>query len=159
MMRKQGDYSLLLLLSFCNRELLKILKEDDQLGFLNLLEDNYLTILCWFLPYTNMNHKHTYVLSVLNLLPTSHPSRWSQSTRFELTRFEHQIEWISHSANSHWLSILHMITYMFQYYSLSSSHPLLPSLCSQVRSLCLCLHCRDWHFRKKDSGGLEKRVD
>ena len=33
-MRKQGGNSLLLLLSFCNRELLKILKEDDQTGIL-----------------------------------------------------------------------------------------------------------------------------
>ena len=32
------------------------------------------------------------------------------------------------TANSHWLSILHMVMYMFQYRSLKSSHPLPSSL-------------------------------
>ena len=34
-----------------------------------------------------------------------------------------------------------MIMCMFQYYSLHSSHLLLPPLCPQVCSLCLCLCC------------------
>ena len=34
-------------------------------------------------------------------------------------------------------SILHMVMYMFQCYSLNSSHPFLPPLCPQV---CLCQH-------------------
>ena len=33
---------------------------------------------------------------------------------------------VSHTANSHWLSILHMVVYMFPCYFLRSSHPLLP---------------------------------
>ena len=33
---------------------------------------------------------------------------------------------LSHTANSHWLSILHMIVYMCPWYCLHSSHPLLP---------------------------------
>ena len=32
---------------------------------------------------------------------------------------------LHHVSNSHWLSILHMEAFMFQYYSLKSSHPLL----------------------------------
>ena len=44
-------------------------------------------------------------------------------------------------ANSHWLSVLHMVIYMFQCPSLHSSHPLLSPLCPQVCSLCLHLHC------------------
>ena len=48
---------------------------------------------------------------------------------------------LHHTANSHWLSVLHMVTYMFQCYSLYSSHPLLPTLCSQIRFLYLHLHC------------------
>ena len=36
------------------------------------------------------------------------------------------LDFLCHAANSHWLSILHMVMYMFQYYSLKSSHPLPP---------------------------------
>ena len=62
----------------------------------------------------------------------SHPSRLSQ--RSDLIS-------VHNTANSHWLSVLHMIIYMFQCSSLNSSHPLLPPLCPQVCSLCLCLFC------------------
>ena len=62
----------------------------------------------------------------------SHSSRLSQSTRLS---FLHQ------RANSHLLSILHMVRCMFPCCSLHSSHPLLPPLCPEVCSLCLCLHC------------------
>ena len=48
---------------------------------------------------------------------------------------------LCHTANSHWLSILHLAVYMFPCYSLNLSHPLLPTLCPQVCSLCLHLHC------------------
>ena len=37
---------------------------------------------------------------------------------------------LDHTENSHLLSILHMVMYMFQCYSLYSSHPLLPSIMS-----------------------------
>ena len=68
------------------------------------MEHNCFTVLFWFLSHTTMsiNHKHTYVLFVLNLPSTSHripPPRLSQSTRSELP---------SHTANSYWISILHM---------------------------------------------------
>ena len=39
---------------------------------------------------------------------------------------------LCHTANSHWLSVLHMIVYIFQCYSFSSSLLLLPLLCPQV---------------------------
>ena len=65
------------------------------------------------------SHRYTYVLPFLNLPPTSHsvppPPMWSQSS-------------LPHTANSHWLFSLHMLIYMFQYYSLNSSHPLLPQV-------------------------------
>ena len=70
-----------------------------------------------------------YVPSFLNLLPISlpiSPSRWSQSTTFELPVAQ---------------QILHRVMYIFQCYSLHSSHPLLPALCPQVYSLCLHLCC------------------
>ena len=38
------------------------------------LNNNYFTMLCWFLPYINMiSHKYTYVPSLVNLSPTLHP--------------------------------------------------------------------------------------
>ena len=48
---------------------------------------------------------------------------------------------LHHTANSHWLSILHMVMCMFPCCSLNSSLPLLPPLCPQVCFLCLCLLC------------------
>ena len=53
-------------------------------------------------------------------LPTptsSHPSRLSQSPGFNS---------LHHTANFHWLSILHMVVYMFPWYFLHLSHPLIP---------------------------------
>ena len=43
--------------------------------------------------------------------------------------------------NLHWSSILHMVIYMFQCYSLKSSHPRLLPQSSKVCSLRLCLFC------------------
>ena len=48
---------------------------------------------------------------------------------------------LHHAPNSYRLSILHMVMYMLQYYSLKSSHHLLP-LSKIVCSLCICLLCR-----------------
>ena len=63
--------------------------------------------------------------------PTPSHSRLSQSTSSDS---------LPHTADSHWLSILHMVMYIFHYYSLNSSYTLLPPLCPQVSSLCLCLY-------------------
>ena len=38
-----------------------------------LLEDNYFTVLYWFLSYINMNQPYLYTTSLLNLPPTSYP--------------------------------------------------------------------------------------
>ena len=46
---------------------------------------------------------------------------------------------LQHTANSYWLSILHLVMYMFQCSSLKSSHILLPLLCPKFCSLCLSL--------------------
>ena len=73
---------------------------------------------------TWFSHRYIYAPPSWTSLPLpipSHPSRLSQSTRFSS---------LCHTANSHWLSILHMVMYMFQCYSLYSSHPLLPSIMS-----------------------------
>ena len=46
-----------------------------------------------------------------------------------------------HASNLHWSSILHMGIYMFQCYSLRSSHPCLLLHSSKVCSLYPCLFC------------------
>ena len=47
----------------------------------------------------------------------------------------------NHRANSHWLSILHMLMYVFKCYFLKLSHPLLLPLSPKVCPLHLCLLC------------------
>ena len=95
-------------------------------GFLKFyfqLEDSYFTILWWFLPYINMNQSLVYTCPVL-LKPSSHlplhptPSRLSQSTSL----------WISCIIQRIPTGYLFYIMYIFQYYSLKSSHPLPPTL-------------------------------
>ena len=54
-----------------------------------------------------------------------------------------------HASNFHWSSILHKVIYMFQCYSLKSSHPRLLPQCPKVCSLHLCflLPCiEDGHY-------------
>ena len=81
------------------------------------MKDNCFTEFCCFLSSINMNQPQVY-LCPLPLEPPSppHPSRLLQRPGLNS---------LSHTANSHWLSILHMVMYMFQCYSLKSSHPLL----------------------------------
>ena len=51
-----------------------------------------------------------------------------------------------HASNLHWSSALHMVIYMFQCYSLRSSHscflPQNPKVCSLSLCLFCCLPCR-----------------
>ena len=94
------------------------------------LEDNCFTILCWFLLYINISHRHMYVPSLGNLPPNSHlipASKLSQSNRA-----------LCYTANSHWLSVLLMAMHMFQCYSLYLPYPLHPPLSPQKYCLCLC---------------------
>ena len=98
------------------------------------MEANYFTILWWFLPYIDMNQP--CVPPFRKPLPPpspSHPSGLSQCTGFECSVFC--------VLNLDWSSGSHMVIYMFQCYSLKSSHtrhlPLSPKVCS----LHLCLFC------------------
>ena len=86
-----------------------------------------------------ISHKYTYILSPPE--PSSHhplslSSRSSQSPGLDS---------LCYIATSHWLSILHVVMYIFQCYSLSSFQPLLTPLCPQVHSLCVCFYscCAD----------------
>ena len=48
---------------------------------------------------------------------------------------------LSHASNLHWRSVSHMTRYMFQCYSLKSSHPRLLPQSSKDCSIHLCLFC------------------
>jgi len=90
-----------------------------------------------FFPYINMNWPQVYVCPP-DPEPTSH-------------FFPHPIPLgcpralalgaLFHTSNLHWPSVLHMIVYMFQCYSLKSSHPCLFPLSPKVCSLHLCFPC------------------
>ena len=54
---------------------------------------------------------------------------------------EHWFWVTTHTSNSHWLSILHVLICMLQCYSLKSSHPFLLPLSPKVRSSRPCLLC------------------
>ena len=53
-----------------------------------------------------------------------------------------------HTSNFHWLSILHMVMYMFRCYCLKSSHPLLLPLSPKVYSYFkTCRLPEKWEFK------------
>ena len=81
---------------------------------------------------TWISHRCTqYPPSWTSFLPPtpSHPAKLSQSTRLSS---------LSHAANSHWLSMLHMAMDIFQCYCLNSSFP--PTPCPPTHSLYLHLY-------------------
>ena len=94
-------------------------------------ELNYFIILWWFLPYIHVNQPwlSLYMCSPSHLpshpIPQGHPSAPALST-------------LSHASNLNWRSISCMVTYMFQCYSLKSSHPRLLPQSPKVCSLHLC---------------------
>ena len=93
------------------------------------METNYFTILWWFLPYIDMNQPQVYMYGTpFPPLSPPHPSGLSQST-------------LPHALSLHWSSISHMVIYMFQCYSLISSHPCLLPHSPIVSSLHLSLFC------------------
>ena len=101
------------------------------------LEANNFTILWWFLPHSHMNQPRVYMCSPswTPLPPPSHPIPQGHPSAPALST-------LPHASNLDWWSISHMIIYMFQCYSLKSSHPRLLPHSPKVCSLSLCLfHC------------------
>ena len=97
------------------------------------MEVNYFTILWWFVPHIDMNHPRVHMwLPIVN--PVLPPSPLGCPRVLALSA-------LLHASNLHWSSILHMVIYMLQCYSLKSSHPLLLPQRSKVCSLHLCLFC------------------
>ena len=112
--------------------------QDLQQPFLKIifiyfsLIDDCSTILVWFLPHSNMTQPLVYVCP-LPLEPPSHLPHIPTPLGCDRT--------LSHTANSHWLSVLlRMLVYTHPCCPLRSSPPL-PRPCPEVCCLCLCLHC------------------
>ena len=84
-----------------------------------LLEDDCLAVLCWFLPYFDMNQPQVYTRRLLPE-PCSH--------LFPIPLGSHRaLGWAPcHRANSHLLSSWYTVMCMFPCSSLNLSHPLLP---------------------------------
>ena len=106
------------------------------------LEDNCFTMLCWFLPYINMNQLRVYTRP-LPREPLSHFP--VHPTLLGCLRPQGSGS-LHHTENPPWLSISYKIMHMFPSCSLSSSHSLLPLLCSQICSLCF--HFYSYHANR-----------
>ena len=86
-------------------------------------------MMTWF------SHKHTYIPSFLNLLPTSQPRPHHTPVGCHSTTLSS----LCYTATSHWLFILHMVACMFQCYSRDTSPSPLPTVFKDC-SLCLCFY-------------------
>ena len=125
------------------------------------MEANYFTILWGFLAYIDLNQPRVHMCPpILNSPPPSsspHPSGVSQSTGFECPASCVELGPVIYFTygnvhvsvlfsqiillNLDWSSISHMVIYVFQCYSLKSSHPHLLPQSPKVCSLRLFLFC------------------
>jgi len=78
--------------------------------------------------YTHVPHPEPLCPLPPHPIPQCHPTAPALST-------------LSHALNLDWWSISHMVIYIFQCYSLKSSHPRLLPQSPKVCSLHLCLFC------------------
>ena len=99
------------------------------------LEANYFTILWCFLPYMNMNQPWVYMCIPHPESPSHPPPHLILlGCPRALT-----LSALLHAWNLHWSSVLHMVIYMLQCYSLKLSHPRLLPQSPKACSLHLCL--------------------
>ena len=86
---------------------------------------------------SNMNQPRVHMCSpILNPFPISFPTHIPLGFSRALA-----LSALLHASNLHWSSVSHMVLYMFQWYSLKSSHPHLLPHSPKVCSLYLCLFC------------------
>ena len=91
-------------------------------------------MLWWFLPYIDMNQPRVYMCA-----PSQPPSHLPPHPIPLSCPSAPAVSALLHASNLDWRSISHMvIIYMFQYYSLKSSHPHLFPQSPKVCSLYLC---------------------
>ena len=96
-----------------------------------------ITLLWRFLPFIDMSQPQVYMCP-----PIPSPARTSLPTLSLQIVPEHWL-WVPCFMHRtwHWSSILHLVIYTFQCYSLKSSHPRLLPQSPKVCSLHLCLFC------------------
>ena len=80
-------------------------------------------------------HSHESAMGV-HMFPILNPHPIAQGHSSALA-----LSTLSHASNLDWWSISRMVIYMFQCYSLKSSHPRLLQQSPKVSSLHLCLFC------------------
>jgi len=103
------------------------------------INENFYFIFNWriiIILQLSATHQHESAIGIHtspSLEPPSHFPAPLQLTPLGCHRAPDLVS-LHHSANSHWLCILHMVMHMF----LKSSHPLRPLLCPKFCS-CLCL--------------------
>ena len=105
--------------------------------------------MCWSLPYINVNQPQVYICP-LHLEPLSYLPPFPTPLGCHRAPDLYSLH---HTANPHWLSILHTVMYRFPCYSPSSSNPLLPPPYPQTCSLGLHLHCCPADRFISDGGG------
>ena len=97
-------------------------------------------------------HQHESVLVYMSPLPLEPPSHLPPHPISLGCHRTSDLSSEHHTANSQWLSISHLVMYMLQWYSLNSSHLLLP-LCPQV-CFYVCISfaglqiCYQYHFSR-----------
>jgi len=96
-----------------------------------------ITILWWVLPYIHMNHPWVCMCPP-DPEPHSHLPPYPIPLGFPSAP---SLNALFHALNLDWSSISHMVIYMFQCYSLKSSHPHLLPQSPKVCSLHLCFFC------------------
>ena len=85
---------------------------------------------------TWISHRCTCVPQILNPTPTSPSTQFLGGCPRALV-----LGALLHALNLHWSSTLHMVMYVFQCYSLKSSHTYLVPVSSKACCLHLCLLC------------------
>ena len=114
------------------------MKRKKNLKCKNYLVQNTLLfffILQYCVGFAIHQHESTtgvHVFPILNLPPYPIPLGCPQAPALSA---------LIHASNLHWSSILPVVMYMFQFYSLKSPHPRLLPLSPKVCSLHLCLLC------------------
>ena len=96
-----------------------------------LLEDNCFTIVLVFAIHQHESAIGIYMPPVTAEPPSHlplHPNSASYNRAPDLSS-------LSHTANSHWLSILHMVMYMFQCYSINSTSISSPTVSASLFSV------------------------
>ena len=113
----------------CHRAVVSCFQSPNAFFSFFIFSGRIIKILSWFLLYINMDQAWVYMSppSWTSFPPPapSHPTKLSQSTSLSA---------LSHIANSHWLSVLHVFVYIFPCYSPFTT----PHLPKPQQSLLLC---------------------